>query len=41
MEYKIKLDTLMPAAHQARYQMNSNYIAIVKQNISGQIHNTY
>jgi hypothetical protein len=27
------LDTLIPPAHQARYWLNCNYVAIVKQNI--------
>jgi hypothetical protein len=32
-QYKIELDTIVPLAHQSRYQLNTNYVAIIKQYI--------
>jgi hypothetical protein len=32
-QHQIKLDTTIPPSHQARYQLNSNYVAIVKHDI--------
>jgi hypothetical protein len=32
-QHWIELDTTIPPAHQARYQLNPNYVAIVKQDI--------
>jgi hypothetical protein len=32
-QHKIKLDSLIPPAHQARYRLNLNYATTVKQNI--------
>jgi len=32
-QHRIELDTTIPFAHQARYILNPNYAAIVKQNI--------
>jgi hypothetical protein len=33
MHHQIKLDTNIPTSHQARYQMNWNYVAVVKQDL--------
>ncbi len=33
-QHQIKLDTLIPPTHQTRYWLNSNYGAIVKQDIN-------
>ncbi len=33
IQHWIALDTLIPLAHQARYQLNCNYIVIVKHDI--------
>ncbi len=32
-QHQIELDTLIPLAHQARYQLNINYAANIKQDI--------
>ncbi len=32
-QHWIELDTSIPPTHQARYRLNPNYVAIVKQNI--------
>jgi hypothetical protein len=32
-QHRIELDTSIPLPHQARYRLNPNYVAIVKQNI--------
>ncbi len=32
-QHQIELDTSIPHVHQARYQLNPNYVAIVKQDI--------
>jgi hypothetical protein len=32
-QHQIELGTSMPRTHQARYQLNSNYVTIVKQDI--------
>jgi hypothetical protein len=34
LQHQIELDTSIPLAHQARYQLNPNYAAIVKQDIN-------
>jgi hypothetical protein len=36
-----KLDTTIPLAHQARYQMNPNYVAIVKKNLDNLLNATF
>jgi len=33
-QHRIKLDTLIPLAHQARYKMNPNYVIVIKQDIN-------
>ncbi len=33
VQHKIELDTTIPLAHQARYRLNTNYVAIMKQDI--------
>ncbi len=32
-QHKIELDTIVPPTHQARCQLNPNYVAIIKQNM--------
>ncbi len=32
-QHQIELDTTIPPGHQARYQMNPNYVAMVKQDL--------
>jgi len=32
-QHQIELDTMIPLAHQVRYQMNLNYIVVVKQDL--------
>jgi hypothetical protein len=32
-QHRIKLDTTMPSAHQAKYRLNPNYVTVVKQEI--------
>ncbi len=34
VQHKIKLDTIVPHAHEARYKLNLNCVVIVKQNIN-------
>ncbi len=34
VQHRIELDTTIPPTHQAKYQMNPNYDAIVKQNLN-------
>ncbi len=34
VQHRIELDTIVPHAHQARYWLNPNYVAIVKQDIN-------
>jgi hypothetical protein len=34
VQHKIELDTIVPHAHQTRYKLNFNYVAIVKQDIN-------
>jgi hypothetical protein len=34
VQHKIELDTTIPHVHQARYWLNPNYVAIVKQDIN-------
>ncbi len=33
-QHKIELDTIIPLAHQAKYNLNLNYVTLVKQNIN-------
>jgi hypothetical protein len=33
VQHKIELNTSIPLAHQTRYRLNLNYVAIVKQDI--------
>ncbi len=33
VQHQIELDTLIPLIHQIKYQLNPNYVAIVKQDI--------
>jgi hypothetical protein len=33
-QHKIELDTIIPWAHQAKYNLNPNYATLVKQNIN-------
>jgi hypothetical protein len=34
IQHKIELDTSIPLAHQAKYRLNPNYVAIIKQDIN-------
>jgi len=37
LQHQIELDTLIPLAHQARYQLNTNYVANINQDIKKKI----